>query len=104
MKPLAQIRQQLQAGEFEFTRHAFKRSIERNINDLEIVEVGANAILIEDYPDDKYSPSCLLLGITIGGRVLHLPVSRIESDLIKIITIYEPNDSDWTNNYTTRRS
>ena len=104
MKTLVEIRQQLQAGEFEFTRHAFKRSIERNISDLEIIEAGANVIIIEDYPTDKYSPSCLLLGLTIAARVLHLQVSRMESDLLKIITLYEPNDDEWINNYTTRRS
>ena len=87
MKTLVEIRQQLQAGEFEFTRHAFKRSIERNISDLEIIESGANVIIIEDYPTDKYSPSCLLLGITVATRVLHLQVSSMESDLLKIITL-----------------
>jgi hypothetical protein len=104
VKTLAEIRQQLEGGEFEFTRHAFKRSIERNISDLEIIEAGANVIIIEDYPTDKYTPSCLLLGLTIAGRVLHFQVSRIESDLLKIITLYEPKDNEWNNNYTTRRS
>lgn len=102
MKTLLEIRHHLQAGEFEFTRHAFKRAVERNISDLEIIQTGANAIIIEDYPDDKYSPSCLLLGFTISSRALHIQVSRMDSDLLKIITIYEPNDDEWIN-YTTRR-
>ncbi|NCJ07805.1 DUF4258 domain-containing protein [Synechococcales cyanobacterium C] len=102
MKTLPKIQQQLQAGEFEFTRHAFKRAIERNISDQEIVEAGAN-IIIENYLTDKYSSSCLLLGFTIAARALHLQVSRMESDTLKIITLYEPNDNEWIN-YTTRRS
>jgi hypothetical protein len=28
--------------------------------------------LIEDYPDDKYSPSALLLGFALGGPALAL--------------------------------
>jgi hypothetical protein len=36
MKTLDDIRRQLSAGEFEFSRHAFKRAIERNISDAEI--------------------------------------------------------------------
>ena len=36
MKKLSEIQRQLQAGEFEFTRHAFKRAVERNISELEI--------------------------------------------------------------------
>lgn len=103
MKTLTKIQQQLQLGEFEFTRHAFKRAIERNIRDTEIIEAGANVIIIEDYPTDKYSPSCLLLGFTIAARALHLQVSRMESDILTIITLYEPDNDKWIN-YTTRRS
>ncbi len=102
MKKLSEIQRLLQTGEFEFTRHAFKRAIERNISELEIIQAGANVIIIEDYPDDKYSPSCLLLGLTISGRVLHLQVSRTDADLLKIITIYEPNNNEWID-YRTRR-
>ena len=103
MKTLIQIQHQLQTGSFEFTRHAFKRAVERNISDLEIIESGANVTIIEDYPDDKYSPSCLLLGLTVAGRVLHIQVSRMSSDLLKIITLYEPNQNEWID-YKIRRS
>lgn len=103
MKTLIQLQHQLQTGSFEFTRHAFKRAVERNISDLKIIESGANVTIIEDYPDDKYSPSCLLLGLTVGGKVLHLQVSRMNSDLLKIITLYELNENEWID-YKTRRA
>ena len=103
MKTLIKLQDQLQTGSFEFTRHAFKRAVERNISDLKIIESGANVTIIEDYPDDKYSPSCLLLGLTVGGKVLHLQVSRMNSDLLKIITLYELNENEWID-YKTRRA
>ena len=103
MKSIAEIQNQLQQGQFEFTRHAFKRAVERNISDAEIRESGWNAVLIEDYPDDKYSPSCLLLGFTQAHRPLHLQVSRVDSDTTRIITIYEPNPKEWTD-YSVRRT
>jgi hypothetical protein len=59
------------AGEFEFSRHAFRRAIERNIPEQEIRETGANAELVENYTEDKYSSSTLLLGFTAAGRPLH---------------------------------
>jgi hypothetical protein len=65
MKLLATLRAQLVAGEFEFTQHALKRVVERNIANAEIREADAHAVIIEDYPSDKYGPSCLLLGMTI---------------------------------------
>ena len=102
MKSIDEIRQQLQSGDFELTRHALKRLVERNISRLEIMETGKNVTIIEDYPNDKYSPSCLLLGSTINNRVLHLQVSRLESDILTIITLYEPDRQEWIN-YSQRR-
>ncbi|MFQ4139279.1 DUF4258 domain-containing protein [Nodosilinea sp. PGN35] len=61
MQSLQDIQQQLQAGRFEFTRHAFKRAIARNISDREICEISNTLELVEDYLEDKYSPSCLIL-------------------------------------------
>ncbi|MBC7970506.1 MAG: DUF4258 domain-containing protein [Verrucomicrobia bacterium] len=95
MKALPEVQRQLRAGNFEFTRHAFKRAIERNISEQEIREIGGNLEIVEDYPEDKYSPSSLLLGFTQGNRALHIQISRIESDTTKIITIYEPSDHEW---------
>lgn len=60
MKSIGEIQKQLQLSSFEFSRHAFKRAIERNISEQEIREIGENVERIEDYPDDKYSPSSLL--------------------------------------------
>ena len=96
------IRRQLASGEFEFSRHALKRAVERNISELEIRQAGAKAMLIEDYPDDKYSPSCLLLGFTETERPLHLQVSYADTELVKIITLYEPDETEWYD-YTHRR-
>ena len=62
MKSLSQVRQELASGQFEFSRHAFRRAVERNISEQEIREAGAGAEVIENYPDGQYSPSGLLPG------------------------------------------
>ena len=95
MKTLEEIRRQLASGEFEFSRHAFQRSIERNISERELREAGASAELIEDYPNDKYAPSALLLGVSAAGRALHFQVSFDDTVLTKIVTIYEPDPNEW---------
>lgn len=102
MKTIETICQQLQSGELEVSAHAFRRMLERNISEIEIRQAGENAIIIEDYPNDKYSPSCLLLGFTAEGKVLHIQVSRKESESLKIITLYEPDKNQWIN-YLKRR-
>jgi len=95
MKNLNDIRFQLQSGQFEFSRHALKRAVERNISETEIIQIGDNLIVIEEYPDDKYSPSCLIFETTQANRPLHLQVSLQKSSIIKIITIYEPDSNQW---------
>jgi len=102
MKSLEAIKRQLSLGEFEFSRHAFKRVVERDISELEIRQAGKGAKIIEDYTDDKYAPSCLLLSFSETGRPLHLQVSYADSDLLKIITIYEPDPTEWYD-YSKRR-
>lgn len=62
MKTLDELRRQLSAGDFEFSRHAFKRAVERNISSIEIQQAGAQARIIEDYPEDKYAPVASCLG------------------------------------------
>lgn len=50
MRTLDELQERLAQGKFEFSRHAFKRVVERNISEAEIKQVGENAVLIEDYP------------------------------------------------------
>jgi len=102
MKDLDRVLAQLCAGEFDFSQHAFKRAVERNISDQEIIQAAANAQLIEDYPEDKYAPSCLLFGRTLSGRPLHIQVSSIDLERIRIITLYQPDESEWID-FTHRR-
>jgi hypothetical protein len=102
MKALAEICAQLAAGQFEFSRHAFRRAIERNISEAEIQQAGRRARMIEDYADDKVTPSCLLLGFTEAGCPLHMQVSRADAELVRIITLDEPDPDEWYN-YSDRR-
>ena len=89
------IRFRLSTGHFEFSRHAFKRVVERNISEEEIRETGGTVEIIEDYPDDKYSPSCLVFGFTRNNRPLHLQVCYSSPENLKIVTVYEPDAAEW---------
>ena len=102
MKTLAQVQAQFLAGEFDYSHHAFTRAVERNISDAEIREAGAEVQPVEEYPEDKYGPSWLVLGFTGSGRPLHMQVSMVDSPLIRIITVYEPDPDAWLD-YVQRR-
>lgn len=102
MKTLEEIQIQLSSRHYDFSRHAFKRAVERNISETEIREAGRDAKIIEDYPNDKYTPSCLLLGFTMAGRPLHIQVSYADTDFARIITLYEPNKEEWIDYFKRR--
>ncbi|CAC5341526.1 conserved hypothetical protein [Planktothrix rubescens CCAP 1459/22] len=38
MKKIEEIRHQLQSGKFDFSRHAFRRAVERNICEFESMD------------------------------------------------------------------
>jgi hypothetical protein len=96
------IRQKVSEGRFEFTQHAVDRSIVRRISAEELRQAIATGEIIEDYPDDRYGPSCLILGYTQEGRRLHIHCSYGRRELIKIITVYQPDPSQWIE-FRTRR-
>ncbi len=89
------IRYRLREGRYEFSRHALKRAVERNISDDEIRQAGDALVIIEDYPSDKYSPSCLGLGFTRMRRPLHLQLCYSSNEIVKIITLYVPDPAEW---------
>lgn len=95
MRLIPEIREKVARDQFEFSQHAVDQSILRRISVPEVREAIASGEVIEDYPDDKYGPSCLVLGFTAAGRPLHVQCSYPSRPLVKIITLYEPDPELW---------
>ncbi len=95
MSIIDEIRAKVASNTFEFSQHALDQTLLRNISVDEVREAIASAEVIEDYPADKYGPSCLLLGWTSARRPLHVQCSYPSRPLIKIITLYEPDPVLW---------
>jgi hypothetical protein len=100
---IGDLRSKIVQGQFEFSQHAVDQSIIRHIGVHEIREAFVSGQVIEDYPDDKYGPSCLILGFTLAGRPLHIQCSYPSRPLVKIITLYEPDPNLWLD-FRIRRS
>jgi hypothetical protein len=92
---LEELRRKINAHEFEFSKHAVDQTITRRISVREVREVFRDGEVIEDYPEDKYGPSCLIFGMTVAARPLHVHCSYPSRPLIKVITIYEPDPALW---------
>ena len=89
------IREKVLAEAFEFSQHAVDQIILRRISVQEIRETIRSGKVIEDYPNDKYGPSCLILGFTDTARPIHVQCSYPSRPLIKVITLYEPDPTLW---------
>lgn len=96
MGMLEEIQSKILRRQYEFSKHAVDQSIIREISVAEMAEaISGGGEIIEDYPEDKYGPSCLILGFTKTGRPLHIQCSYSSRPLIKIITLYEPDPDLW---------
>ncbi|MBI4630848.1 MAG: DUF4258 domain-containing protein [Chloroflexi bacterium] len=95
MTLVEEIRTKIKSDKFEFSQHATDQSILRHIGVQELREAIASGEIIEDYPDDKYGPSCLIFGKTESKRPLHVQCSYPSRPLLKIITLYEPEPELW---------
>lgn len=67
----------------------------REISVREIRQAVSVGEIIEDYPRDKYGPSCLVFGFTPAGRLLHIQCSYPSRPMIKVITVYDPDPDKW---------
>ena len=98
-----QLRQKVARGSVEYSLYAVRQMIARNITPEEVAQTVLAGEVIEDYPDDKYSPSCLVLGRTANRRPLHVHCSQPSRPLVKVITVYEPDSAQWDDTFKLRK-
>ncbi len=98
MPDITIIAEKIKSKQYIFSKHAVDQSIIRNISISEVEQaISRTALIIEDYPDDKYSPSCLILGYTKNRRPLHVQCNYPNQSFIKVITLYQPDPELWIN-------
>ena len=101
---IEQIRQKIRQRQYEFSKHAVDQSILRNIGVREFEAAILNhSEIIEDYPNDKYGPSCLVLSFTEKDRALHAVCTYPTQPVLKVITIYEPDPEQWVEHRIRRK-
>lgn len=101
--PIAFIRSRMAASKVLWTYHANMRLIRRTLARADIFAAAATFELVEAYPDDKYLPSYLLLGVAPTGPLHVLVAVDMEGDNIRIITVYRPDPGEWEADLRTRR-
>ena len=87
MSLIDDIKAKFAVDQFEFSQHAVDQSLLESITVAETREAIAAGEVIEDYPNDKYGPSCLILGWTNARRPLHIQCSYPSRPLVKVVTL-----------------
>lgn len=65
---IEQFRATFREKAYLLTAHASDRAAQRGILSAEIEQVILGGEIIEDYPEDKYGPSCLIMGKRKPGK------------------------------------
>lgn len=86
----------------EWSTHCVERMQSRNITRNEVIYCLKNGEIIENYPDDYPYPSCLIYGVSVTNRIIHIVVG-ISETCLTIITVYEPNKIIFQDDLKTRR-
>jgi hypothetical protein len=86
-----------------FRIHAIQRMFERRISPEDVRFVVENGETIQEYIDDTPYPSRLVLGWK-HQRPIHVVIADNETDNEKIIvTVYEPDPAQWTDDFKRRK-
>jgi hypothetical protein len=86
-----------------FRVHAIQRMFERQVSGQNVRQVLQSGEMIEDYSDDMPFPSGLMMSKR-GTRPLHVVMAEnTKDDPLVVITVYEPDPSQWKANFKSRK-
>ena len=87
----------------KFTEHARLAMRGDDITVDDVISALAGDV-IEEYPDDKPFPSCLVCGKTHDGKPLHVVCAMPKHvNMLIIITVYIPSKDEWVESKKRRR-
>ena len=99
---IEELRKLNAAENYAITEHARIRLYERGITLDDVICCVANGEIIEQYENDKPLPSCLVLGMVVSGKFIHIVVSH-DDEFIYLITAYYPDEQQWNSDFKIRR-
>ena len=96
------IKEFVRTGKIRWTNHCIVRLFQRNISQEDIENALLNGEIIEEYENDYPYPSCLVYGIDLNNKVLHVICGTSETELW-VITAYYPDNIKWEDDLKTRK-
>ncbi|TVL98865.1 MAG: hypothetical protein CV087_20100 [Candidatus Brocadia sp. WS118] len=95
---IVNIIEAIQANLVRITDHADEEAEADKLTFDEVYFSVFHGEIIEDYPNDKPYPSCLIYGQTFSGSPVHSVWAYNEMNLwVVLITVYRPDPNLWIN-------
>lgn len=88
------IQRYIKAGNYLFSDHADDEKTKDKLTIEEIEQAILSGVVIEERPDDPRGESCLVVGKTNTGKLLHVIVGT-RFDKPVIVTVYLPSAQKW---------
>lgn len=90
------LREAIRNGRFRVTRHADDAALDDGLAINEILASVLGGEIIEEYPDSRPFPSCLIYGRTPNGEPAHGVWGYDDAaPLAILITTYRPDPARW---------
>ena len=99
---IEQLRKLCTDKNIKWSRHALKRLRERHISMDDFEKCIMCGEIIRQYPDDRPTPSCLILGWIRPGTALYDVVGS-DGEFLYAITAYYPDKNEWESDMKTRK-
>ena len=94
----------IKINRIRITDHADEEAQADNLSFEEIFTSVLRGEIIEQYPDDKPYPSCLILGKNFKNEPIHsVWAYNAEANASVSITAYRPDPKKWMEDWKTRR-
>jgi hypothetical protein len=101
---IEEIKKSIQNGNYRITEHAFEEMEEDNLDLDNILYSVNNGEIIEDYPNSRITPSCLIYGNDHQSNPIHSVWGFFKEKLFSVlITVYKPDPSKWSHDFKTRK-
>lgn len=91
---LIKIRQLVQDGRYLIKTHARKRIAERGIRESEVIEGILRGNIVEETPDAKPFPKCLIVHFIRNNEPLYVSCAT-DDQMVYIITVHWYDPDKW---------
>jgi hypothetical protein len=88
------LQEQAKHDSVRITVHAHQEMVEEDISYDQVLEVLSLPRILENYPEHKRGPCCLVCRKISSGRFIHV-VCTTSMEVTIIITVYEPKPPKW---------